>query len=343
VTEHTPEDEAALEATRAPLMDHLLELRKRLVYAMSGFAVCFVISFAFSTPIFNFLARPLHAATNHLIYTALPEYFFTQIKIGAFGGLVLGFPVIASQIWMFVAPGLYRQEKRAFLPFLLWTPVLFLMGASFVYFVMLPLAINFFGGYQAVPTANSMGIELEAKVSEYLDLVMTLIIAFGLTFQLPVVLSLLGKVGIVTSQGLKRMRRFAIVGLFGIAAIFTPPDAVSMLSLAVPLVLLYEISIFCVKMIERTRAREEAARRKADGSGTDVATTDGRPDGGDDSGGSVGTPHDDQRIDDDPDGDAPASPESVDEDLADDSLLIEDGTDHAPGAEDDDKDRPKEP
>lgn len=261
MTEPTPEDEAALEATRAPLMEHLLELRRRLIYALGGFAVCFAVCFAFSTPIFNFLARPLMATTNHLIYTALPEYFFTQIKIGAFGGLCLGFPVIASQIWMFVAPGLYRHEKRAFLPFLMWTPVLFLMGAAFVYYVMLPFSIKFFGGYQTAPAPGAIGIELEAKVSDYLDLVMTLIVAFGLTFQLPVLLSLLGKVGIVSSAGLKSMRRFAIVGLFAVAAIFTPPDAVSMLSLAVPLVLLYEISIFCVKMIERDRAKEEAARR----------------------------------------------------------------------------------
>jgi len=269
VTQPSPEDEAALEATRAPLMEHLLELRRRLIFALVGFAVCFAICFAFSTPIFNFLARPLHATTNHLIYTALPEYFFTQIKIGAFGGLCLGFPVIASQIWMFVAPGLYKHEKRAFLPFLMWTPVLFAIGASFAYFVALPNLIGFFGAYQTAPTASTMGIELEAKVSDYLDMVMTLIIAFGLTFQLPVLLSLLGKVGIVTSAGLRSMRRFAIVGLFAVAAIFTPPDAISMISLAVPLVLLYEISILSVKMIERDRAKQDAARE----AGTDVTTT----------------------------------------------------------------------
>jgi sec-independent protein translocase protein TatC len=274
VTEPTPEDEAALEATRAPLMEHLLELRRRLIYALVSFGVCFVVCFAFSTPIFNFLARPLHATTNHLIYTALPEYFFTQIKIGAFGGLCLGFPMIAAQIWMFVAPGLYKHEKRAFLPFLLWTPVLFIMGAAFVYYLMLPNLVGFFGAYQTAATATTMGIELQAKVSDYLDMVMTLIVAFGLTFQLPVLLSLLGKVGIVTSEGLKSMRRFAIVGLFAVAAIFTPPDAVSMLCLAVPLVLLYEISIFSVKVIERDRAREDAARQAAEEKpGTDVTTT----------------------------------------------------------------------
>jgi sec-independent protein translocase protein TatC len=260
----SPEDEAALDATKAPLMEHLLELRTRLIWAVVSFGACFAVCFAFSTPIFNFLARPLHATTNHLIYTALPEYFFTQIKIGAFGGLCLGFPMIAAQLWMFVAPGLYKHEKRAFLPFLLWTPVLFIMGAAFVYYLMLPNVVGFFGAYQTKATATTMGIELQAKVSDYLDMVMTLMFGFGLTFQLPVLLSLLGKVGIVTSAALKSMRRFAIVGLFGVAAIFTPPDAVSMLCLAVPLVLLYEISILSVTMIERGKAREDAARAAKD-------------------------------------------------------------------------------
>ena len=256
----TPEDEAALDATKAPLMEHLLELRRRLIYALVAFAICFGICFAFSTQILRFLERPLAATTNHLIYTALPEIFFTQVKVAMFGGACLGFPMIAAQLWLFVAPGLYRHEKRAFLPFLMWTPVLFVMGASFVYYVMLPFSVKFFGGYQVAPTKGVMGIELQAKVSDYLDLVMTLMFAFGLTFQLPVLLSLLGKVGIVTSRALKDMRRYAIVGLFAVAAIFTPPDAISMMSLAVPLVLLYEVSILSVMMIERGKAREDAAR-----------------------------------------------------------------------------------
>ncbi len=256
----TPEDEAALNATRAPLMDHLIELRKRLIWAMLSFGACFVLCFAFAPQIFDFLVKPLHASTNHLIYTALTEVFFTDVKIGMFGGACLAFPVIASQIWLFVAPGLYRHEKRAFLPFLFWTPVMFSLGAGFVYYVMLPFAIRFFGGYQ-VPAVNGvMGIELQAKVGDYLDFVMTLMFAFGLTFQLPVLLSLLGKVGIVTVKVLKDMRRYAYVGLFAVAGAITPPDAISMMSLAVPLVALYEISVFCVMMIEKQRLKDAAAR-----------------------------------------------------------------------------------
>ena len=177
MTAPSTEDEAALDATRAPLMEHLIELRKRLVWAMLSFGVCFVVCFAFSTPILNFLERPLAAATNHLIYTALPEIFFTQVKIGMFGGLCLGFPAIAAQLWIFVAPGLYKHERRAFLPFLLWTPVMFILGAAFVYYVMLPFAIRFFAGYQVVPSPGEMGIQLQAKVSDYLDLVMTVIVS----------------------------------------------------------------------------------------------------------------------------------------------------------------------
>ena len=261
----TPDDEAALDATKAPLMEHLLELRKRLIWALLSFAACFAICFYFSRDILDFLTVPLHLAlkgqsNDHLIYTALYEVFFTQVKIAMFGGACLGFPAIAAQIWIFVAPGLYRHEKRAFLPFLAWTPVLFVIGAAFVYYVMLPFSIKFFVGYQVPTTQGALGIQLLPKVSEYLDFVMTLMFAFGLTFQLPVLLSLLGKVGIVTVKALKEMRRYAYVGLFAVAAIFTPPDAISMMSLAVPLVALYEISIFSVMLIERGKAKEDAAR-----------------------------------------------------------------------------------
>ena len=263
MTNPSPEDKARLDATRAPLMDHPIELRKRLVYAMIAFGICFGVCFYFSTPIMNFLMQPLRATTNHVIYTALTEIFFTQLKIAMFGGACLAFPIIAGQIWIFVAPGLYRHERTAFLPFLVFTPIMFAMGASFVYYVMLPFAIRFFGGYQVPETAGVMGVELQARVADYLDLVMTLIFAFGMTFQLPVILSLLGKVGIISVKALKDMRRYAYVGLFGIAAIFTPPDAISMLSLAFPLVALYEISVISVGMIERSRAKEDAARKAA--------------------------------------------------------------------------------
>ena len=265
----SPEDEAALDATKAPLMAHLLELRTRLIWSVASFGVCFIIAFAFANQIFAFLTLPLHHAlagrpNDHMIYTALTEVFFTNVKIGMFGGICLGFPAIAAQIWIFVAPGLYRHEKSAFLPFLLWTPVLFITGAAFVYYVLLPVSIPFFVGFETLTGGRAMGIELQAKVSDYLDFVMTLMFAFGLTFQLPVLLSLLAKVGIVSAKALRDMRRYAIVGLFGVAAIFTPPDAISMISLAIPLVALYEISILSVVMIERGRAKEDAARAAKD-------------------------------------------------------------------------------
>jgi sec-independent protein translocase protein TatC len=264
----TPEDEAALDATKAPLMEHLIELRKRLVWGLSAFAVAFLVCFYFARPIFNFLVQPLHHAlagrtNDHLIYTALTEVFFTDVKIGMFGGLCLGFPFIAAQLWLFIAPGLYRHEKNAFLPFLVAAPVMFALGAAFVYYVMLPFSITFFAGYQVPATNGAMGIELQAKVGDYLDFVMRLMAAFGITFQLPVVLSILAKVGIVNTRQLRDLRRYAIVALVALAAVITPPDAISMVSLAVPLVGLYEISIVCVWLIQRSRAKAEAEREAA--------------------------------------------------------------------------------
>jgi len=261
----SPEDEAAIEATKAPLMEHLVELRRRLVWAVVSFALAFFVCWYFAQDIYAFLQVPLSRALAgnphaHMIATAPQETFFTYMKVGMFAGLCLAFPLIAAQLWMFVAPGLYKNERRAFLPFLLATPFMFLLGASFVYYIMLPLALRFFASYQTTGGNGSLGIELQARVSEYFDLVMTLIIAFGLCFQLPVLLSLLGRVGIITSAQLRSVWRYAVVGIVGLAAIITPPDALSMVSLVVPLIGLYGVSIVCVWLIERGRAREDAKR-----------------------------------------------------------------------------------
>lgn len=252
-----------MEATKAPLMEHLVELRRRLIWGMLSFGAAFIICFFFSRPIFNFLVQPLHHAlagkpNDHLIYTALTEVFFTDVKIAMFGGLCLGFPLIAAQLWMFIAPGLYRHEKNAFLPFLIAAPVMFAIGAAFVYYLMLPFSIAFFAGYQVPAAEGAMGIELQAKVGDYLDFVMRLMAAFGLTFQLPVVLSILAKVGIVNTRQLIDMRRYAIVALVALSAVITPPDALSMISLAVPLILLYEFSIVCVWFIQKGKAKARA-------------------------------------------------------------------------------------
>ncbi len=263
MTYATAADELEIDSTRAPLLAHLVEFRNRLIWAMVSFAICFLFSFYFAKQIFGFLTLPLARAlagqpNDFLIYTALYETFFTYVKVAMFAGLCLAFPVIAAQLWLFVAPGLYKKERRALLPFLVATPVLFIAGAALVFFVMLPFAIHFFLSYQTPTTNGALGIQLQAKVSEYLDLVMTLVLAFGLTFQLPVLLSLLGRVGIITSAQLSGVRRYAYVGIVILAAIVTPPDAFSMISLIVPLIVLYEISIGCVKLFERQRIHNEA-------------------------------------------------------------------------------------
>ncbi|HSK29372.1 MAG TPA: twin-arginine translocase subunit TatC [Candidatus Limnocylindria bacterium] len=229
--------------------------------------VLFVICYYFSEHIYAFLVKPLADITaemggeRRMIYTALQEAFFTYVKVAFFAAAFLGFPVVAIQIWLFVAPGLYKSEKKAFLPFLVATPVLFFLGGAFVYYFVFPVAWKFFLSFEASGGgASPLPIQLEAKVGEYLGLVMQLIFAFGLCFQIPVACTLLGRAGIISSDGMKSKRRYAIVVAFIAAAILTPPDVISQIGLAVPTIILYELSILAVRMIERSRDREETVR-----------------------------------------------------------------------------------
>ncbi len=257
-------DDDPIDDKAMPLLDHLVELRTRLIWSLAAFGVCFAVSYYFSDRIYFFLARPLAETLKangspdpKLIYTQLYEAFFTRIKLGFFGGAFLGFPMIACQLWLFVAPGLYRSEKRALLPFLAATPVLFVAGAALAYFVLFPYAFAFFASFQSNMGGGGLPIELLPRVGEYLDLVMKLILACGLIFQLPVGVSLLAKVGITSSAALRRYRRYAIVGMFVVAAFVAPPDPLSMLMFAVPLVALYEISIVAAKYVEPKPAKED--------------------------------------------------------------------------------------
>ena len=249
-----------IEASRAPLLDHLIELRTRLIKSLVGFFLAFVVCYFFAGHIYSFLVEPLAHAfegqeNRRLIFTAPQEAFFTYVKVAFFSAICVSFPIIASQIYMFMAPGLYRAERHAFLPFLAATPVLFLMGAALVYYLIMPLALKFFLGFETPDGAGGLPIQLEAKLNEYLGLVMTLIFAFGLCFQLPVAVSLLARAGIVSAAGLRKKRRYAIVGIFAVAAVVTPPDPISQISLALPVVLLYEVGILAAVLIERARAR----------------------------------------------------------------------------------------
>lgn len=248
-----------IDASKAPLLEHLIELRQRLIYSAAAFFVMFLICFALARHIYDILVWPYVWASGsdhvRLIATHFLEQIITQLRLAMFGAAFLSFPIVAVQIYKFVAPGLYKNERAAFRPYLVATPILFLLGACVVYFIAMPVLIRFSIGLAATTSENGpASIELMPKVSEYLSLIMTLIFGFGICFQLPVVLTLLARAGIVNSASLKSGRRFAIVGIFAVAAVLTPPDALSMIIMALPTVLLYEASILAVEWVERKQA-----------------------------------------------------------------------------------------
>lgn len=263
IEDKTTEKVDELAGSEAPLLEHLIELRKRLIYSAIAIVLLMVACFIFAGQIFDVLLGPYRSIYPNpgdleLIYTAPQEFFFTQLNLALFGAIFLGFPFVASQIYMFVAPGLYKHERRAFIPYLVATPIFFILGACMVYFIVLPMALHFFAGMQTDE------IRMLTSVSEYLGLSMTLILAFGVCFQLPVVLTLLAQIDLVHVDMLKKGRRYAIVGILVFAAFITPPDPISQIGLAVPMYLLYELSILSVRMIERRRAKAEAERAAAE-------------------------------------------------------------------------------
>jgi sec-independent protein translocase protein TatC len=252
-----------------PLLDHLVEFRNRLMYSAIAIFLGFVVCYFFAEDIYQFLVQPLADAYQgqtgrRMIYTGLAEAFFTYVKVAFWAGTFLTFPFVAIQLWLFIAPGLYRTEKQAFLPFLAATPVLFFLGGAMVYYLIFPLAWRFFLSFETPGGDGTLPIELEARVGEYLSLVMKLIFAFGLCFQLPVALTLMGRVGLISADSLARNRKYAVVGVFVVAAVITPPDIISQIGLAIPILLLYEISIIAVRIVERRRAEAEAAEEAED-------------------------------------------------------------------------------
>ena len=250
-----PEIENEIDASRAPLLDHLIELRRRLLYCMAALVVAFGVSYFFAEDIFAFLVQPLLSAGQRtVIYTQIFEAFFVKVKVAFFAAMMISFPVIANQLWQFVAPGLYRKEKRALLPFILATPVFFIGGAALAYYMAIPMALHFLLSFQG----NVGGVNQEAlpAIGNYLSFVMQFLFAFGLAFLLPVLLMLLERAGIVTRTQLIAARRYAIVGATAIAAVLTPPDLMSQVLLAVPLILLYEVAIIGIWFTERKRHKE---------------------------------------------------------------------------------------
>ena len=252
--------ESAFTPTQS-LIEHLLELRRRLLWVALAFVIAFGLCYAFAQEIFNILLAPLAKALaqgqeRRLIYTGMAEAFVTYIKVSLFGAAFVSFPVMASQLWLFVKPGLYKRERKFFLPFLMATPFLFFLGASFAYFFIMPAAWSFFLGFETTPIQTILPIQLEARISEYLSLSMQLLLAFGICFQLPVLLVLLSRVGLITAQGVASKRRYAFIGILIVSAILTPPDVLSMLGLACPLYGLFEASIPLMRWIEKRRNQD---------------------------------------------------------------------------------------
>ena len=251
-------DKNVLSENKQPLLVHLIELRSRLIKTMIMITILFVIFYFFADSIYNFLVQPYADAVEgeegrRLIFTALHETFFTYIKVALFASLFISLPFLLIQLWIFVAPGLYKNEKSVVVPYLLATPILFILGSALVYYLIMPLAIKFFLSFESIGGNGALPIQLEAKVNEYLSLIMRLILAFGLCFQLPVALTLMARVGFVSSESLRKNRKYVIVGVFAVAAILTPPDPISQIGLGIPILLLYELSIIAVSFIEKRK------------------------------------------------------------------------------------------